>query len=377
MITLTEKSKCTGCAACAQVCAAGAISMKSSKEGFSFPEIDGSRCVACSKCVKVCPVSLPAVKKQPVQVIAASAKDEAVLAVSSSGGVFSLLAGKVISHSGVVYGAGFDHKFDVVHKPVDKKEDISLLTGSKYVQSDIGSAYKSVKADLKSGRQVLFAGTPCQCGGLKAFLNKEYENLLTVDFVCHGVPSPALYRKYLQSMASGRKITCVNFRCKTKGCKGYRMGMDFADGEPYRSTVAQDPYLLAYSQNISLRESCYKCSFKNFNTESDLTLGDFWGIEDTDSFLAKKDGVSLVLINTEKGRRIFEDIEELETDHRHLEEALKKNPSIMAGVRKNPLREKYLRDMNKMDIKKLTDKYCGNSYTAKLRRFIAKRRKDR
>ncbi len=351
--------------------------MESDREGFLVPVIDKDACISCKKCISICPAENVPPKAQPL-VYAARATDEEIILRSSSGGVFSLLASKVLEESGLVCGAGFDDAFNVVHRFIDKIEDIPLLTGSKYVQSQIGSSYKEVQKELLQGRKVMFVGTPCQCAGLKAFLGKEFENLLTVDFVCHGVPSPKLYRKYLEEISGGKKISKVNFRCKIKDCGGYEMGLDFADSTEYRSKVAKDPYMMAFAQDISLRESCYACFSKGLRSVADLTLGDFWGIDETESPLAGKQGVSLVLVNTDKGKNAFEDISSnLETDCRNLDEACKKNTCLVASVKKNPLRDKYLRDMNRLDIKKLADKYCGSSCTAKLRRLIAKCRKDR
>ncbi len=377
MITLTDKIKCTGCTACEQICPVGAISMEQDKEGFFAPFIDDKICISCKKCISICPAENPPEKVEPL-VYGARAKDEEIVLQSSSGGVFSLLAKRIIEESGIVWGAGFDDDFNVVHKFIDKAEDISLLTVSKYVQSQVGSSYKEVLKELLTGRKVMFVGTPCQCAGLHAFLGKEYENLIMVDFVCHGVPSPKLYKKYLEEISGGKKIIRVNFRQKTKGADGYVMGLDLADSTVYRSPVAQDPYMLAYAQDITLRKSCYACFSKDLHSVADLTLGDFWGLDETDSPLADKQGVSLVMANTDKGKKVFYDISGgLETDCRTLDEASRRNPCIVASVKRNPLRDKYLRDMDRLDIKKLTDKYCGSSYAAKFRRLIARCRKDR
>ncbi len=374
MITLTDKRKCTGCAGCAAVCPKGAITMESNKEGFLVPVIDDSACISCKKCISICPAENVPQKVEPM-VYGARAKDEEILLRSSSGGVFSLLARMILERAGIVCGAGFDDDHTVVHKFIDKTEDIPLLTGSKYVQSRIGESFKKIQDELLSGRQVMFVGTPCQCAGLNAFLGKGYENLLTVDFVCHGVPSPKLYKKYLEEISGGKEISKVNFRCKLKDSGGYEMGLDFADSTVYRSRVANDPYMMAFAQDISLRESCHTCFSKGLHSVADLTLGDFWGIDETDSPLAEKHGVSLVLVNTPKGKNAFENIcDYLETDCRKLDEALRKNPCITVSVKKNPLRDKFLRDMDRLTINKLTDKYCGASYTAKLRRLVAKLR---
>lgn len=348
--------------------------MEFGREGFLVPVISRDACISCKKCLSVCPVEHFPQRVEPL-VYGARAKDEEILRLSSSGGVFSLLARLTLERAGTVCGAGFDADFSVVHKFVDKAEDIPQLTGSKYVQSRIGDSFKRIREELDLGRQVMFVGTPCQCAGLKAFLGKEYKNLLVVDFVCHGVPSPKHYKKYLQEISGGKEIAKVNFRCKLKDSGGYEMGLDFADSTVYRSKVAKDPYMMAFAQDISLRASCYGCFSKDLHSVADLTLGDFWGIDETNSPLAEKPGVSLVLINTERGKAAFDSISSsLETDCRKLEEAVKKNPCLCASVKKNPLREKFLRDMDRLEINKLTEKYCGSSYAAKLRRLIAKLR---
>ena len=275
---------------------------------------------------------------------------------------------------GVVFSVGFDEDFKVVHKAADSMDKVFSLMGSKYVQSDVKDAYKDIENNLSQGRQVLFTGTPCQCAGLKKFLRKEYDNLLLVDFVCHGVPSPLLFEKHLEYMGGKDKIKKVSFRDKAEDKKsGLRICIEYKDGSVYRVPFVEDPYMLAFLQNISLRQSCYNCLFRNFKSGSDITIGDFWGIDKTDSTLANCDGVSLCTLNTEKGRSFFEGItDSVDADSRTLEEAIKSNKPITSSVSLNPLRDKYLKDMQKLNIKKLNDKYCTDSFGAKLRRFIAK-----
>ena len=374
MINLANISKCSGCAACEQICVAGAIEMKESKEGFLFPELNSEKCISCKKCEKVCPVVNPLSCTKPEKFFAARAKDEAVVLTSSSGGIFGTLAKNVLSRSGVVFGAGYDENLRLVHKSAGAEEELLSLMGSKYIQSDVCDAYKKAKSELESGRQVLFAGTPCQIAGLKKFLCKEYDNLILVDFICHGVPSPKLFSKYLEFMSKDKEIKSVRFRDKTENKKtGHQISITYKDESVYRKPVTEDHYMRAFIENISLRESCYNCSFKNFNSGSDITIGDFWGLEKTDSPLKDKDGVSLVILNTAKGETVFESVKDnTDTDLRCMEEAVRDNKSMITSTRRNPLRNKYLKAMNKTSIDKLNKKYCGNSFGVKLRRLIAK-----
>ncbi len=375
MINLADRNKCTGCAACGQSCSVGALKMTEDKEGFLFPVIDESLCVSCNKCADACAVLAAKVSIKPTDVYAVRAKDEATVFLSSSGGAFGTLAESIINADGVVFGAGYDEDFCVVHKSAASLYEIKSLMGSKYVQSDVKNTYKEIKKYLTDGRKVLFTGTSCQCAGLKSYLNKDYENLLLADFVCHGVPSPALFRKYIEYMGQKGEITKVRFRDKTEDKKsGHFISIEYKNLPVYRVPSVSDPYMLSFLQNISLRKSCYDCCFKDFKSGSDITIGDFWGISKTDSFLKEKDGVSIFTANTEKGKSFFDKIKDkVEFDLRTLEEVFKENRAIKESTKKNPLREKFLRDMHKMDIQKLNDKYCSDSFRAKLRRFIAKR----
>lgn len=374
MIILTDRKKCTGCSACEQICPAKALRMKEDSEGFLFPVINEKICTSCKKCEKICPVTNPFESASPERVYAARFTDEDMVLRSSSGGLFSAIAQNVLAKGGVVFGAGYDENTKLVHKAVKNKADLPALMGSKYIQSELQDTCKEVKSELEKGTQVLFSGTPCQCAGLRRFLSKDYSNLTLVDFVCHGVPSPGLFRKYLEFMSKDKEIASVRFRDKTENKKtGHQISITYKDSSVYRKPVTEDLYMRAFIENISLRESCYECSFKNFTSSSDITIGDFWGIDKTDSPLKDKDGVSLVIPNTPKGAEVFEGIKEnTDTDLRSMEEALRENKSIASSARRNPLRGKYLRAIHKTSIDKLNKKYCGNSFGAKLRRLIAR-----
>lgn len=374
MINLATLAKCSGCAACEQICVAGAIVMKENPEGFLLPVINSEKCISCRKCEKTCPVINPFENAESQKFYAARAKDEDVVLRSSSGGMFSVFARRVLSQGGVVFGAGYDENIKLVHKSASTVDELTSLMGSKYIQSDVQDTYKAAKTELERGRQVLFSGTPCQCAGFRKFLGKEFSNLILVDFVCHGVPSPKLFAKYLEFMSKDKEIESVRFRDKTENVKtGHQISITYKDASVYRKPVTEDLYMRAFIENISLRESCYDCSFKNFNSSSDITIGDFWGLDKTDSPLKDKNGVSLVILNTPKGEEIFASVQDsTDTDLRNMEEAVRENKSMVTSTRRNPLRHKYLRSMNKTSIDKLNKKYCGNSFGAKLRRLIAR-----
>lgn len=375
MIKLAEITKCSGCAACQQVCVSGAIVMKENSEGFLFPVINEKTCVNCKKCEVVCPAINPLFKAELSTVYAARAKDEDLVSISSSGGIFGTLASFVLKNGGAVFGAGYDENLKLIHKAAHSEAELLALMGSKYIQSDIMNTFREAKKDVKNGRKVLFAGTPCQCAGLKKFIGEDSDNLILVDFVCHGVPSPVLFKKYLEYMSREKAIKSVRFRDKTENKKtGHQISITYTDDSVYRKAVTEDPYMLAFLENISLRKSCYNCSFKSFTSGSDITIGDFWGLQKTNSPLKDKDGVSLIVLNTEKGKALFDTIiHSIDYDMRTMDEAVRDNKSIVSSTRKNPLREKYLKAMHKKDINRLSGKYCGNSFGAKLRRLIAKR----
>lgn len=378
MITLTDKMKCSGCFACEQVCPVGAISMKQDKEGFLIPVIEESICISCKKCIKSCPAENPLPGIEPMGIYAAKAKDEKLVNRSSSGGLFGTLAKDILAEGGIVFGAGYDREFNVVHKSVENTEDLYQLMGSKYVQSELRDTYKEVENALSGGRQVLFSGTPCQCAALRAYLGKEYANLLLLDFICHGVASPEVYRNYLRYMSEEDEIISVCFRDKSTDKTGAHIRIDYKNKQSYTQPFAKDLYMMAFLQDIDLRNSCYNCMHKNFTSGSDITIGDYWGIDITQSILKDEKGVSLVIVNTEKGKNRFDKVSGMLTfDESNLEDVLKANMALIRSVRRNPLRDKYLKDAKRLNIKKLADKYCGSSYTAKLRRLIARCRKDR
>lgn len=319
MIEIAQKEQCCGCSACVSVCPKHSISFLEDKEGFLYPKVDLETCIDCGLCEKVCPVINQESEREPLAVYAAKNDDESIRLKSSSGGIFTLLAEKVIDEGGVVFGARFNEKWEVIHDYTETKDGLEPFRGSKYVQSSIGESYKQAETFLKAGRKVMFTGTPCQIAGLKKFLRKNYENLLTVDVVCHGVPSPLVWRKYLQEEIArqgdtGKKsvsaspkdapvLTGVNFRDKSVGWTKYSFVLSFfkasAAGEQntvLSSVFTDNDYMRAFLSNLSLRPSCFNCPAKAGKSGSDITIGDFWGIENVLPELNDDRGMS-VLVN--------------------------------------------------------------------------------
>ncbi len=239
---------------------------------------------------------------------AAINKNEDIRSKSSSGAVFYELAEFVINKQGVVFGAKYDDEWNVVHGHANTIDEVKLFLGSKYVQSKVGNEYRYVKQYLNEGKIVLFSGTPCQIGGLYSFLGRAYDNLITVDFICHGVPSPEVWRSYLANLNSSSDITAVNFRNKDEGWLKFSLKIDFNNGDIYRKNQFDDLYMKGFLQNIYLRPSCYDCKFKGIKRQSDITLADFWGIQENYPDMFDDKGTSLLLVNSQKGNEIWKNI---------------------------------------------------------------------
>lgn len=314
MLNITNKKDCCGCYACYNVCIKNCISFSEDQEGFLYPQVDLSKCVNCNLCIKVCPVINSYEKRNPIKVYAAKNNDGNVLLESSSGGIFTLFAEKIIHEGGVVFGARFDDEWNVIHDYVENAQDISIFRGSKYVQSRVSDTYKKAEMFLKQGRKVLYSGTPCQIKGLKLYLRHEYSNLLTIDFICHGVPSPGIWRQYLNenffSLKSAKKhlkLTSINFRNKKFGWKNFCLAIK---GQ-YKNRLgyslfslfdkhSNNPYMKAFLEDLTLRPSCYNCPAREGKSQSDITLADFWGIWNIDSEFNDDKGTSAILFYSTK-----------------------------------------------------------------------------
>ncbi len=322
MNLLPEKVKCTGCSACFAACPRNAISMSADSEGFLYPCIDESLCVKCGLCKKICPSLNQECSCEPLEVYAARAKDDVLREQSSSGGMFTLLARETIKSGGLVFGAAFDHDdWHVFHRGVDNDNDLSELRGSKYVQSDMGNVFREIKAELSLGRNVMFSGTPCQILGLRnhlgAFQDFVRDRLLLVEVVCHGVPSPLAWKKYLENrvadaykMQEGglRKIRNINCRCKKSGWKRYSLSIVFANDKEYIKDMYDDSFIRGFRADLYNRPSCHECPCKSLKSGADLTIGDYWGVRLKFMEMDDNKGTSLVLVNSEKGLDSFSKI---------------------------------------------------------------------
>ena len=376
MIRILDDSRsCCGCSACYNVCPKNCITMKENREGFLYPEI-GSECVECGMCKKVCPVinSVPEIEKDQFS-YAVQNKNKEILQQSTSGGAFTAIAEYIIEKEhGIVFGAAFDDSLTVSHIRVENKSELSKFRNSKYVQSNIGTSFKEAKYFLDEGRTVCFSGTPCQIEGLKCYLQHDYDNLITVDVVCHSVPSPMIFRKYLemQSAAANVQIKEVRFRDKYFGYKYSTMTLSDENGVSfYHNGIDTDPYLRAFFSNICARSSCYRCQFKKRFRVSDITI---WDCFEADKIFPECDndlGVTKMLIHTSKGKRIFDNISD-KLDHAAVsaEDLLRNSKEMFESVASNPLREKFFDDAVNMPGKQLFAKYFPISASTRFEKTV-------
>ena len=353
MIQISDKTKCCGCEACVQVCPKHCIAFNQDKEGFFYPKVDIATCINCGLCEKVCPELMPYEERKPLEVIAAINKDDAVRAVSSSGGVFSLLAKEVIRKGGVVFGVRFDENWLAVFDCAKTLEQVAAFRGSKYMQARVGDSFKECKRYLDEGRQVLFAGTQCQIAALSHYLRMSYTNLLTVDFICHGVPSPMVWSKYLDEVViAGKKaITDISFRNKRNGWKKFNFVLEYCkDSNQYTISTwfNNNLYCNAFDKNLILRPSCHSCPAKAGRSHSDLTIADFWGINIVNPDMDDDKGTSLVLVNTPKGMDLLQR-KHLRWAQASYEDVLKYNPSVVNPAVKHKHREEFFASFSNGD----------------------------
>ena len=310
-----NKEDCCGCSACMNICPKKAIQMVADEKGFIYPQIDEEICVDCGLCKRACGFVSNYDKSklldEPI-IYAARYNDDNARKKSSSGGMFYALSEYVLNNNGVIYGAAFDNEFTVNHIRAVTREERDRQLGAKYVQSNIGDSYREAKKDLEEGKLVLFTGTPCQIASLQTFLGKYYDNLIKCDIICHSVPSPKVFKDYLKHLENryNSKIKRYSFREKGKRVISQVVKVNFENGKEYKkSVVAYDSYGALFGSNIISRPSCFNCRFTNMERPSDITIGDFWGIEKAAPGFADKNGTSIIIVNTNKGIDVINNIE--------------------------------------------------------------------
>ena len=309
MIRIHRKEHCFGCGACAAACPKQCISMESDEEGFLYPYVNKEQCINCGKCVKTCPYYHR--KENKIEAVyAAINHNSEIRRRSSSGGTFYQICKLIIEEGGVVYGCAWDSDMTARHIRISKVDDIKKLQGSKYVRSDLGNTYEEALADLKVGLKVVYSGTPCQIAGLKNFLIKDYPQLLTVDVLCHGTPSPSVFKQYTAGIEKrfNSRIIDMNLRDKKKSWHRLHTAIQFENGKEFYTFCGYDSYMSAFLTNMSQRPSCFECKFTTENRQGDITLGDFWGIGVHISKMDDNKGTSMVIINSEKGADVWQEI---------------------------------------------------------------------
>ena len=359
-------AKCSSCGACANACARGAITMQLDKEGFYRPIIDESICSKCGTCERACPwlknVSNPNEGAESPKTVAAYARNEQIRLESSSGGVFSVLAEHILDDGGVVVGVAQVAPTHFEHIFIENKADLSKLRGSKYVQANPGMIYKQVRTLLIDGRKVLFSGTPCQVAALYSVLGqKKFDNLWTVDIVCHGIPSVKLFEKFAENLSKEHNSTLVSttFRDKSTGWKSYSVSQRFDNGEKISEPYGMSNYMRLFLSRICQNKSCSDCKYRKLPRIADITLGDYWNVVDVHPEMDNDKGTSVVLLNTNHGEELFHAIADgLVLCNSALEKAIAGNPCIVCSSKENFRRIEFFADLAELSMNELVEKYC-------------------
>lgn len=357
-------------------------------EGFLYPKADPTICIKCGLCTKVCPILSPNPKKQPISTYAMRNRCNTTCAYSSSGGVFSLVAERILADRGIVFGAGFNQQWEVEHISIDSLDKLYKLRSSKYVQSNVLDCFKETKQHLSEGRKVLFTGTPCQIAGLKHYLRNDHDNLLTIEVVCHGTPSPKVWQEYLTYRLNRIKkhnpqhtnptITDIQFRDKSTGWEGYSFRLNYktdpsattthTEREPYVNNI----YMQGFLKNYYLRPSCHHCQAREGRSGADITLGDYWGVTQHHPEIFSDLGVSVVMINTPKGEKIFNEISS--ATHfvaSSFDLATATNPCIVTSVPTPPRRAEFWEAYNKKGIETIAE-FCKQTKKLSLKQRLKK-----
>ncbi len=366
MIEILNKEHCVGCEACVVKCPRGCISFNEDSEGFRYPKVDMKLCIDCSICQRVCPVINQEPNREPLATYGAKHRDEKILLASSSGGLFTLLAEPVIERGGVVFGVEFDENWEARHSYTETKEGLVRFRGSKYIQSRVGDSYLKVEKYLRAGRNVLFSGTPCQIAGLNRFLGKEYDNLLTVDLICHGVPSPLVWRKYLCDTKI-KNISGISFRDKCTGWSSSSLSISSESDRGLCEKLGRNIFFRGFIKDLYLRPSCHECPAKALKSGSDITIADYWGIEIDNPQFNDSRGVGLAIIATQRGLEVFESLDKDVIDGGEMA----MQPPLLKSSPRHQNREKFFSDLinKRTSISRLITRHTADSFSVKLSKF--------
>lgn len=374
MIEIIKKQDCCGCTACAAICPKNSIVMKEDEEGFLYPVVDVERCIQCGVCNKACPIQNPVIEdKQEQKAYLVQHKDEKVRLESSAGGAFTAIATVVIEKGGVVFGAAYDDNFRVHHTYVENVEKLKKFRNSKYVQSDLGESFKQVKRFLREGRCVCFSGTPCQIEGLAKYIGQN-DNLILVDVVCHGVPSPLIWNKYLDYQnVTDSKPDNIRFRDKFYGYKYSTMSVIKEEKNVYHAGPQLDPMLRAFFSDACDRPSCYSCPFKKRYRVGDLTIWDCFSVYDFDKEMDDDKGTTRVLCHSDKGRILVEEMKQIAICKEVPPDGLVAGVKEMyESVKMSPRREQFMADAKKLSGDELFRKYYPVTTKVKIKTIIRK-----
>lgn len=373
MIDRLAAEKCTLCGSCRNACRSEAISFTRKHLDFLYPQIDTDRCIGCNLCESACPVltNKSYGKRDEPQAFAAMSRNDETRLHSTSGGVFYEIAMSILSEGGYVCGAIFDENFHVKHIVSDQPEDILKMMGSKYALSDMGLCYRRIKQLLSSGKKILFVGCPCQIAGLKTYLRDDDQLLITAELVCHGIPSDSMLQEYIASKEKKyrSKLKKLEFRNKKMGWHRSAVHMEFLNGKEYTEPITSDAYMTGFLGNTTLKDACYHCLFRGFQSGADLTMGDFWGAEISAKALDDNKGISAIIVHTPRGQQLL-DSSNLKYTPVDLEPVIQNNQNIMVSPKVNPIRKEFYDFAGKNGLQRAIRHYLQEKPLTKLKRKV-------
>lgn len=360
MIRIEDKKKCCGCTACYSVCPVDAIDMVEDNEGFLYPKVNSTKCIKCGLCEKICPYNKKETNELDLkECFVAFNKNDKERYISSSGGIFILLAKKIVEQDGIVFGSAYDDEYLAEHICVDNEKDLEKLIGSKYMQSRIGNSFSQVKKFLQMDKKVLFVGSTCQIAGLKSFLKRDYENLICVDFICLGTPSPKVWKDYLDTFFENELITAVNFKDKKYGWNNFALKIS-TDKKTFCCVGKQTYYFTGYYNFLYSRPSCSNCIFKGNTRASDITLSDCWGYANIAPEMTDNNGLSCIVCHSPKGKNLYNEIiKDVNWKKMSFDDLIKYNSNYNKSAPMGERRESFWDEYNVLDKKELFAKYCS------------------